>query len=199
MSLAYKSFFSGLLIAIGGLCYLNIENHIIGAFLFSIGLLTIFYLKLNLFTGWVCQLDKYADPLEMLCVLLCNMFGASMIGILTTIYNVDAAKEVWEAKLDKHWMIWVLSSIVCGMFIAIAVYGFQKTKSNLIVVLAVMGFILTGSEHCIADTFYWINSMIPDETAFESIIRILVCVLGNLIGGVFIGGLMYCIDVEENR
>ena len=46
-----KGFYAGILISIGGVAYLAIENKIVGSFIFSFGLLTICIYSFNLFTG----------------------------------------------------------------------------------------------------------------------------------------------------
>ena len=42
-----KSFLAGVAIALGGYVYLSCENKYVGAFLFSVGLLTVLYFGLN--------------------------------------------------------------------------------------------------------------------------------------------------------
>ena len=46
-----KGIYAGILIGIGGTAYLAIENKIAGAFIFSLGLLTICIYSFNLYTG----------------------------------------------------------------------------------------------------------------------------------------------------
>ena len=46
-----KGFFAGVLISIGGIAYLGIENKIVGSFIFSFGLLTVCMYSFNLYTG----------------------------------------------------------------------------------------------------------------------------------------------------
>ena len=53
-----KSILSGILIGIGGTIYLSVENKIVGSILFSIGLLSICYIKLPLYTGNIGYLIK---------------------------------------------------------------------------------------------------------------------------------------------
>jgi len=47
----YKSILAGMAIALGCWMYLAAPNAVVGAFLFSCGLLTVRLYKLNLFTG----------------------------------------------------------------------------------------------------------------------------------------------------
>ena len=49
----FKSILAGVLIALAGHIYLNCSNKIVGAFLFSIGLIGVIVLKANLYTGKV--------------------------------------------------------------------------------------------------------------------------------------------------
>ena len=51
MKILFKSFLAGIMIAIGGTVFLSIENKVIGASLFSIGLFGVLIYNLNLYTG----------------------------------------------------------------------------------------------------------------------------------------------------
>ena len=55
-----KAILAGMVIAIASLLYVSVENPIIGAIIFSFGLLTVFELQLNLFTGKAVDYDKYS-------------------------------------------------------------------------------------------------------------------------------------------
>ena len=51
-----KAIYAGIMISFGGIACLSVENHILGSFLFSFGLLTIVVQGFSLYTGkigWV--------------------------------------------------------------------------------------------------------------------------------------------------
>lgn len=71
------------------------------------------------------------------------------------------------------------------MLIYGAVEGYKKTNNPLIIVLCVMGFILGGTEHVIADAFYFGAY----EFSWKAFGYIWLIALGNSIGSLFIRGL----------
>ena len=79
-----KTFVSGILagisIAIGGLVFLSVENRVIGAALFTVGLFSVCSFGFHLFTGKVCyvfQNDKeYAIQLPV--IWLGNLVGTGV-------------------------------------------------------------------------------------------------------------------------
>ena len=181
------SFKAGLLIGLGGITFLAVDDRVLGAFLFSIGLLGVIMFRANLYTGWVCKPSKYRNPFQILNVLGWNFLGAVFIAILTWCEPIwiDKATTICLAKLDTPWPIWCLNSVLCGAFIAIAVRGYEYSRSNLIIVLGVMGFILVGAEHVVADIFYFSVAKMMD--LWSVIARLWVCAIGNMIGGLLIG------------
>lgn len=194
-----KAITSGIVIGLGGLCYLSVEDKTVGAFLFFIGLLSVLIFKLDLYTGWVCRLNKYEKPLSMAGVLIGNFAGAFIIGVMCR-FKQAAAAQAWAVcvtKLDKEWAEWFVMSLFCGAFIAIAVYGWEKMNSYLIVVLAVMGFILSGSEHVIADIYYFTTAGIVFEQ--DVLTKLFQCAVGNLFGGLAVGGLITLCDKDKEN
>ena len=51
----------------------------------------------------------------------------------------------------------------------------------LAIILCVMGFILVGSEHCVADMFYYNMAGVYSSDIF---VRLLVITAGNAVGGI---------------
>ena len=65
----YKSMMAGFLIALGG--YVNLKvGGVLGAFLFSLGLLSVIAFKTPLYTGMVSNLESYNYPRNMYKVLV---------------------------------------------------------------------------------------------------------------------------------
>ena len=69
---------AGLCIALGGTVYLTLENKIMGAFLFTLGLFTICTFGFNLFTGKVCYVFERdrSYALDLPFIWLGNLAGA---------------------------------------------------------------------------------------------------------------------------
>ena len=188
-----RSIGAGICIGLGGLCYLSVSDNTLGALLFSIGLLSVLIFQFHLYTGWVCYSFRYKRPISLLGVLIGNFLGAMIIGLMTR-YNPELLDTIWNIcgdKLDKSWPSWFVASIFCGAFIAIAVisWGFTRNfPSYFTVILSIMGFILTGSEHVVADMYYFSAGLILDN--IEVWYRLLVCAIGNMIGGFIVGQLI---------
>lgn len=184
----FKSVGAGALIGLAGYVYLSCENKYVGAFLFSVGLLSVLVFGCDLFTGKVCFPKNYHHPLRLLTCFLGNVIGCIWMGIVTMRVNGvgDRAKIVMSIKYEKSMFSLVMDGMICGMFIAIAVVGYRmlnvaSVAKSLIVVMAVMGFILCGSEHVIADCYYVMAAMTGNILGD---LRVIVCVLiGNVLGG----------------
>ena len=128
-----KAIMSGLLI---GLCA-DINNRIgglCGAFLFSIGLLTICMSELSLFTG---KVGSSNDAKELFTTFVLNIFGVIIMKVLFTFNNM------------------FVLGIGCGMLMQIGVTAYKKNLP-ILTIMCVMAFILAGYKHCIA---YVYNSL----------------------------------------
>ena len=61
----------------------------------------------------------------------------------------------------------------------------HEVGKYLALFLGVSVFILCGTEHSVADMYYWSISGVLYDQPGESFLRILVISLGNMVGGVF--------------
>lgn len=180
----------GIAISMGGMIYIRAENHVVGAFLFSIGLFTIYTFGLDLFTGKVCLiLNKPVKFLgTVLLVYLGNAVGTVASGYLFRATKqaqyLEHAKELVGLKLEDNLFSTFIMAVMCGLLMCIAVLGFMYIKDGigkyLALMLPVMVFILSGYEHSIADMFYFSFANAWGGKAF---LYINVIALGNLIGG----------------
>lgn len=186
-----KSILAGLMISIGCVSFLSVENKIAGTFLFSLGLYTIIILKFDLFTGKVGYLstNRTLDYLKYLGkVWTGNLIGcvAGSAAIAATRLSIGTSGLVGVKYGDNILSLFVLG-IFCGMLMFIAVEGYKRTSNSLIVVLPVMGFILCGFEHCIADMFYFAFNFFKAGMTIaclgDTLLRLAAITLGNLIGG----------------
>lgn len=188
-----KSFLAGICISIGCVVYLTIENHVVGAFLFSIGLLTIYSFGFYLYTGKVCDisLQKPSYLLTVLIVYLGNMAGCVSMGWMLPYTKlsklVEHTKNIVGEKLsDTAFSIFIMA-FLCGLLMCIAVKGFSMVSDGVgkyfILILPIMVFILSGYEHSIANLFYF--TMAGAWNA-KAVLYIVIISLGNLFGGCFI-------------
>jgi len=192
-----KTFVYGLLagvsVAIGGAAYLSLDNKVLGAAFFTVGLFVICTYGFNLFTGKVCYVfennGKYA--LNLIPIWLGNLVGTWLTASLFRATRIAAISEkavgMCQVKLgDSLWSIFILA-VFCNILIFIAVDGFKNNPHELGKYLSlffgVMVFILCGFEHCVANMFY-ISA--AGMWSGEALLFILVNTLGNAAGGVLI-------------
>lgn len=194
MKILFKSFLAGIMIAIGGTVFLSIENKVIGASLFSIGLFGVLIYNLNLYTGKIGYLItnlnlKYIK--ELIITLIGNFIGACSVGFIlryTRIYDKIYEKSLILAntKLNDNILSIFILSIFCGLLMYYAVNGFKKQTDfgkYLVVYLGVTVFILCGFEHCIANMYYF---SVADIWSLKTLGYTGIMVLGNSIGSFII-------------
>lgn len=194
MKILFKSFLAGIMIAIGGTVFLSIENKVISASLFSIGLFGVLIYNLNLYTGKIGYLItnlnlKYIK--ELIITLIGNFIGACSVGFIlryTRIYDKIYEKSLILAntKLNDNILSIFILSIFCGLLMYYAVNGFKKQTDfgkYLVVYLGVAVFILCGFEHCIANMYYF---SVADIWSLKTLGYTGIMVLGNSIGSFII-------------
>ena len=210
-----KGILAGIAISFGGFLYLRTaaisENTILGSFLFSFGLILICNFNFNLYTGKVCYLfddiNYYSSSkivikkifgkiITLLLILLGNLIGTLIFASLLKLVMIDNSindtlmnilKNSVQAKMNYTWYQMIGLSFFCGMLVYIAVEGFKKIDNMfgkyVVLMLAIGGFIVSGFEHSIANMFYYFLS---GNFSIMAILSLLLCVIGNSIGGLFI-------------
>ena len=183
---------AGISIALGGLVFLSVENKVIGAALFTVGLFTVCTFGLNLFTGKVCYIfDNGSSYALMLPVIwLGNLVGTGLTALCASVTRAapalaEKAAALCQPKLGDSMLSLFFLGVLCNIFIYIAVEGYRNNPHEvgkyLSLLFGVMVFILCGTEHCVADMFYFWMGRVWNGRA---ILCILVITLGNAVGGV---------------
>lgn len=162
-------------IGLGGWAYLSAQDQIIGAILFSCGLLAVRLYKLNLFTGKIQfmvtkEYPWYFYPL----VLFGNFAGVMIIAGISTYFTFNPAYTIAYIKYQQPFLESILKGIGCGMLMSLATY---KETPLWITSLCVATFILAGFNHCIADFYYMTCA------GFHSL-SLVATIIGNIIGGI---------------
>lgn len=199
-----KSVIAGILISIGGFCYLKISEFdfpgakVVGAMFFAIGLILICNFGFYLYTGKICYLIDEIKAKNSLCAslslvigLIGNFIGCYLIGLLLRYISSEnqmfAYSNMAILKVNNSFLNLFIKGLFCGMLIYFAVEGFKSSKHDvgkyIILILCVAGFIVCGFEHCVADMFYFSLGHIWDADSF---VAILIIILGNTVGGLFI-------------
>ncbi|MCD8107096.1 MAG: formate/nitrite transporter family protein [Oscillospiraceae bacterium] len=195
---------AGFSIGLGGTVYLRLKDaftggNVVGALLFAIGLFIICTRGYNLFTGKACYIfDNKPKYLLFLAVVwignLCGCLLMAGLERLTGLCGDESginvtAYEMVQSKMDSSLLSLFVLGIICNVCIFVAVNGYAKCQHELgkylSIFLGVSVFILSGTEHSIADMYYWCISGVIFEDFGQSVLRLLVVSLGNVVGGVF--------------
>ena len=177
---AAKSFLAGILIGLGVIINLQSETPVIGACLFSFGLLTIINMGLYLYTGKIGFFTEAHELKFLIEVLLFNCIGIAATIALYAISNQNFIGIISAAaalKFSKHIITLFINACFCGALIHFAV----KNKVTILTIFAVMIFILIGAEHCIADFPYLLFNL-----SLINILKFISIVLGNSFGAILI-------------
>lgn len=173
-----KSIAASALIALGDFALLKLGNPI-GPIIFAFGLLGVCYMGLNLFTGkcgFLVQ-DKI-KVIDLLLILLFNLIGGYLMGLLFSLIDGDVVNAsvnkiaTWDFTLE-----FFIKSFMCGLIMYIAVYLYKK-NTPLGIIFGIPLFIFCGFQHSIAN----IITLGVAKTFDASII---LCILGNFIGSLF--------------
>lgn len=187
------SVLAGGAIALGGTVFLSLDNRVLGAAFFTVGLFVICTFGFNLFTGKVCyvfQRDKrYA--LDLILIWLGNLVGTWLTAQAVRATRISGIAETAETlcrtKLDDSLLSIFILAFFCNILIFIAVDGFNRNPHELGKYLAlffgVMVFILSGFEHCVANMYYF---SVAGMWSWKTLGYVLVMTLGNAAGGVLI-------------
>lgn len=185
--------YAGLCIGVGVSVYLNMENKIVGSFLFSVGLLSILIFGMNLFTGKVGYIvrNKPVYCLEVIITWFGNFTGTFIAATVLKMtrnsqHLIEVCTPIAEAKLVDSLSSLFILGIFCGMLMFIAVECYKRCQAekkefmgSLMAIFIVVVFIQCGFEHCIADMFYFALS----GRLMEALPALLVITLGNMVGG----------------
>ena len=178
------SIVAGMMIAIGGIIFLTLSR-LEGALLFSMGLLTILCLKLELFTGKAGLLaTKEITPGKLLEIWIGNFIGTlgmALMLLLTPrgIELSNKAMEIVAVRLANGFFVNLIYGIFCGMLMFMAVKTWQFTNGNPFYAMMPVGiFIVCGFNHCVADMFYLHMGCLH----FSDYWVLIPTTIGNLIG-----------------
>lgn len=190
-SIFFQATGAGIAIAIGGMVYLSLENKVIGALLFTIGLYAIVLNGLYLYTGKVGYLAGQKNKREYSGVLLITWLGnlaGTGLGAAGVLFSRisgirKGAEAVCETKLSDTPLSIFCLSVLCGILMYVAVDGFKEKGNPVILFLGVSVFILCGFEHCIANMFYF---SLAGAWSGKACLYLLIMTLGNSAGGMLI-------------
>lgn len=191
IKLLRSSIFAGIAIGTAGFGFLasgvqsKAYGSLVGAVLFSFGLLTVVGYRLKLYTGTAGFIRKN-EVGDLFLILLGNIIGCLCVALLSRVTPLEiqaAAQNILELRLRTGALRCGLLGIGCGFIMTTAVQ-FARQKQYLPLLFGVPLFIVCGFTHCVADAFYYLCVPVAFWKAHAlQILAVYVCiVLGNLVG-----------------
>lgn len=178
-----QSIRAGVFIALGCILYLLAPNVVVGAFLFSLGLISVRQTQSYLYTGQVHKMIEGNRKLrELPFILLGNLIGVALVLVVTSqigdmTYILSDAMLLGLEKLAISHLDLLIRSIFCGILMTMAT---RKNTPLWITSGCVMAFVLSGFNHCVADAFYFWST---GESIWVWLPSLLIISFGNTIGG----------------
>lgn len=178
------------MIGIGNLVYAMCDNKVVGAMLFSLGLLCILQNGMYLYTGkigiiWMAQ-NKKKEVVHLLLGIVCNIVGVMLVVKTYMIANDEFATRITQTAQSlssQSALSCFLGAIFCGMLMTVATVSGRKENTVAevaITIFCVMTFILAGFKHCVANASML---LFPDC----NYINYLAMVAGNTVGSLIYG------------
>ena len=167
--------FAGVAISIGCIAFLTMGG-IIGAVLFTFGLLTVVHYQLKLYTGTVGFMNLMGFKREhletwatLLIVIIGNIIGCVLTAFLASYGDLHLEAQIsslYEARMALTPIGVVVRAMGCGLIMTTAVC-FGRQNRFLPLLFGVPLFICAGFLHSIADSFYYaFNGVINVKTLY---------------------------------
>lgn len=188
---------AGISISLGGMIFLSVESKVLGSLLFAVGLFLVLTFGFSLFTGKVCYTlgSGWGYVLDLLIIWLGNFCGTCIVAFLIRASRIagiaEKASAMCDTKMQDNFISLFVLGIFCNIFIYIAVDEYKNNPHEfgkyLAIIFGVMGFILCGTEHCVADMFYF---NLSKPFSLDILLRLLVITIGNAVGGIGINSIV---------
>ena len=194
---------AGMTIGVAGFGYLasgvqsEVYGTLIGAILFSFGLLTVLGYKLALYTGTAGFIKKN-EVGNLVVILLSNILGCFILALLTRLSPMDLqtpAQAILQGRLNTGALRCGLLAIGCG-FIMTTTVAFARKGNVLPLLLGVPLFIVCGFPHCMADAFMYLTA--PVDFLAANVWKILPMYICIVVGN-FVGCNLYRIVLEKSH
>lgn len=185
LNIITDSIWAGIFIALGGAAFLKLGD-VLGAVVFSFGLLAVIHNQKLLFTGRAGFCSEKKELITLIFILIFNIIGVTLAALLikTTndIFSVKAT-EITLSRLNLTTTQVIIKSFFCG-FIMTTVVKSAKENKFLPLLFGVPLFIICGFIHCIADAFYYASSdfNVLINNLPKLFVVYILSVVGNFIG-----------------
>lgn len=183
-----KSIGASVLISLGCYALLKMGNPL-GPVLFTLGLLGVCYMGLNLFTG-KCGfiIEDKIKMKDLMIILIINLIAGYLVGLMYSITDAEIYKEAiskvstWEFSLA-----FFIKAMMCGVIMYISVDMYRK-GTPLGIIFGIPLFIFCGFQHCIANVI-----TMGVARAFD--ISLLLAIIGNFVGSL----IMWYVSKDFNK
>jgi len=226
-ALVLQGILAGMFIAMGAVGYFKLVAYTVdpglgkflGALIFPTGIIAILLLGSELFTSdCMAILSVYKKSvklgrfMKMLITVLCaNLVGAIIMAYLCTgagIFSEHMLEIIIKSAVAKTSMPidqMFISAVLCNIIVCSGVMMAYSAKTVIGKIMAIWFpiavFVLSGTEHIVANMFYIIMSYINGAaiTVPSILTSFGVVALGNFIGGgIIIAGINYFLDKDLN-
>lgn len=217
LKLLYSSLTAGFCIGIGSLLFIISKTYLgpvgllVGSLLFPLGLISICYLQIHLYTGKIGFIAKSTPETRfnltkaewLTWMIIGNFIGAMLIGLviyMATYLAPDSSftqtvLSIGNSKVLSYDInsisIAFVKSFLCGIFVYLAVLFFNTFKKHYAklvgIIVPIALFVYCGFWHCIANMTYLVAS---GQNIVDIIYSLLVCTLGNSLGALFTNKLL---------
>ena len=208
--------FAGLAIGLGSFVFTIVSTYLTSAggvmfasALFSIGLILVCTLGLQLYTGKVGVVfddrEKLVEnAINLPIMLVGNAIGAFALGVIChfIFMNVpDIAERILTISNGKTGSTTVfLQGIFCGALVYIAVYLFKNLKNYAMkiigIITAVTLFVYCGFQHCIANMFYFGMAF---NWNINMLWNLLIVILTNSVGALLVRCLVHLVAIINTK
>ncbi len=187
-----KSILAGICISLGCMMFAAVPDPYLGSFLFSLGFVCVMQYKLPLYTARIGAIFLDKNPRKWLfypMMIVLNLLGCLWMAGMAHGNLLEPIRQIAMAKDQIPYYALSFNGILCGMFMELASCqyraGVPATTKLFITILCVMGFVLTGGEHSIADSFCWFTA-----GYFKNYDKIALLLLMNGIGSFIVNLLL---------
>ena len=194
---------AGFFIGLGGMVFLALgpELKLIGALLFSFGLMQVLMNNKKLVTGMAGYVRVWEEFGLMLIVALLNIIGAYAAGVFFhycgSASAIAYAQDLLLNKVTLPWYTTFLKAFGCGILMYLSVNAFKRNWTWMMCI-GVALFILCGFEHVIADVFYFaVASPLFFADLWETVAFLAVVLVGNILGSQFISRLINDLQILD--
>lgn len=179
---------AGVCVGLAGFGYLA-EKSIIGAVVFSFGLLAVVAYRLKLYTG-TAGFFRRGEFGQLMLILLGNIVGCLLVALLARCSPMplqQTAQTILEGRLANGPLFGALLAVGCG-FIMTTVVTFARKGNVLPLLFGIPLFINCGFPHCVADAFYYL--CVPVDFLHANLLAVTVFYL-SIVFGNFVGCNLY--------